>query len=119
MVRVGASKEIGKGPLGFAEISHANPEHDHKDRPAGDETRQIELGLAPQKAPTEAVDDPHRRVETVDEPPFLRNGGAGEAHRRGIEAKLQDEGNDVSEVPVFDVQSGEEQRRAQARQHRH
>jgi len=47
---------------------------------------------------------------------LLRDDVAAEAHGGDVEAELDDKGDDVAEIPVFDVQSGDPEPRAEAGQ---
>ena len=69
--------------------------------------------LAAKDRPAETVDDADHGVEGIEESPFFRNDAARKADRRDIEAKLDDEGNDVAEVAVFDVERGKPEAEAE------
>ena len=46
------------------------------------------------------------RIEGVQKTPLIRNDTRAEPNRRYVQAQLNNEGNDVAEVPVFDVERG-------------
>jgi len=66
----------------------------------------VQLRLT-QDTPAKPVDHAHHRVEVVPETVLFRHHVAAESHRRNVQAKLHDEGNDIPEVAVLDIQRGE------------
>src|ERR1019366_5607420 len=98
------SQEVRKCAFRFAEVPDAERQKGRYDAEAQEEARQIELALAAQQAPAEAVDHAHRRIQAVKHPPFFRDHGARIAHRRNIKAKLQYEGNDIPEGTILYVE---------------
>ena len=69
------------------------------------EAGQIKLALPSQNAPAKPIDDADDGVQGIQQAPLLRNDARAIADRRRIEAELNEERNDVAEVPVFDVQA--------------
>ena len=55
--------EIGEGALGTPEIGDAEPEEESDHDKAQQKARQIELALAAQETPAEAIDDADHRIE--------------------------------------------------------
>src|SRR6266851_5336640 len=101
------SDQIREARFGPAEAANAEPQEKRRDREACSETRQIELALPAEDAPAKPVDNPDHRVERIDKPPFLRHNVGAEPDRRDVEAELHDEGNNITEITVFDVKRGD------------
>ena len=64
----------------------------------------VQLSLSTQKGPAEAVDDSHHRIQRIQQSPLLRDDAAAESHGRDVHAKLDNEGDDIAEVAIFDIQ---------------
>src|ERR1039458_5900111 len=109
------SQEVRKRAFCFAEVPGAEHQEDRDDADAQGEPRQIELALATQQAPAEAIDHAHRRIKAVDHSPFFWDHSARKAHRRSIKAKLQNERNDMPEVTILYVERCDEERWAETR----
>src|SRR5262249_10217816 len=80
-------------------------------------TGEKKPALAAQKAPAKAVDHPDDGVQTIPEAPGIWHHRAGEPHGRDVEPELDDERDDVAEVTVLDVEGGDEEGGAEAREH--
>src|SRR5258708_40240245 len=100
------------------ESADTPPKEKRGDAQAGDEARPIERTIAAKQAPTKTVNNSDDGIEAVEQAPLLRHDGAGEANGRDIEAELQQEGNDVAEIAIFDVQRGDPEGWANAGQER-
>lgn len=99
------SNQVSKGLLGLAEDVNPEDEKSYGDPNGEKETWEVNLTLTSEQAPPKTVDYADHWVEAVEEPPLLGNDRAGEAHRRNIESKLDDEWNDIAEVAILDVES--------------
>src|SRR5438552_1038109 len=110
--------QIGEAAFSAPEIGDAEPQEQGHDAEAEEEPGCVEPALAPQHAPSKAVDDADHRVEAVPEAPGFGHDGARKSDRRDVEPELDDERNDVAEIAVFDVERGDQESRTEARQHR-
>ena len=108
------SDQIGEAFFRLAETADAEPQKKSGNGDAQRETRQIELALAAEDAPAEAVDDADHRIEGIEQPPLLRDDARAEADGRDIEPELHDERNDIAEIAVLDVERGDPQSRPDA-----
>jgi len=111
-----ALDQIGKGFFRFPEAGDAQVEGEGDDDQTEKEAGKVKGAVSAQEAPAEAVDYPHHGIDVVEEAPLFRDDVAAEADRRDIEAELDHEGDDIAEVPVFDVQGGDPQSGAEAGQ---
>ena len=87
-----------------AETGDAQPEEESDDSKAEHEAGQINRTVAAEDAPAEAVDDPHHGIEAVKQPPLLRNDLAAESNRRNIKTELHNKGDNIAEIPVFNIE---------------
>src|SRR5262249_32296561 len=74
------------------------------------------MALAAQEAPAKTINHSHYWVQAVPEAPYFGDHSGGEAHRGDIEPELDDEGDDVAEIAVLDIERREEEGGAEARQ---
>src|SRR5579864_2034783 len=111
------SDHVRKAALDAPEGADAEPQEEGGDGHAEQEARQIDRAVAADDAPAEAVDDADHRIEVVEQPPLFRDDRAGETDRRDIEAELQREGDDKTEVAIFYDDCRSPDRRPEARQH--
>ena len=70
---------------------------------ASKEAGNIELRLPAQQAPPKPINYPNHRVQRIDEPPFRRDDPRAEADWGGIKPELDDEGDHITEISVFNV----------------
>src|SRR6185312_10935611 len=77
--------------LDLAEIPQPGREQEGVDGERDAKARQVELGLAGEQRPAEAVDDPDHRIDRVEQPPGLADQRAAVADGRSVQADLQDE----------------------------
>src|ERR1700737_3740097 len=110
------SQEVRKRALRSAEVPGAEQQGDRDDAETQGEPRQIELALATQQAPAEAIDHAHHRIKAIKHPPFFRDHGARKAHRRNIQAKLQNERDDIPEVTILYVERCDVESRTETRE---
>src|SRR5262245_27827359 len=110
------SDQIGKTPLHLPEPGDAKPEKEGGDAGADEKAWPVELGLAPQKAPAETVDDGDHRIERIEQAPLRGHDAGAEADRRDIEAELHQERDHEAKIPEFDVERRDPERRTKARQ---
>jgi len=108
------SDEIREALFHLAELADAKPQEKDDDAPAQDEAGQVKIGFTAEDGPAESVDNAHDRVDRVQQAPLFGHDGGAEAHRRDVQAELDDEGDDVAEVSVLDVERGNPQPRSQA-----
>src|SRR5262245_13462876 len=108
--------QVGKAPFHFPEPGDAKPEEEGSDADAEEKAWPIELGLAPQKATAEAVDDGDHWIERIEQAPLRGHEAGAKADRRDIEAELHQEWNHKTEIPVLDIERGDPERRAEARE---
>jgi len=97
-------------------MRYAQPEEKGDNGQTQQEAGQVKGAVAAEDAPPEAVDDTHHGIEAVEEPPFLRDHSAAEADRGDIEPELHHKGDDIAEIPVFDVQGRNPEARSQTGQ---
>src|SRR5438270_4691666 len=76
------------------------------------------MAFTTEHAPAETVDDTDHRIERIRKSPLLWNDAGAKPHRRDIEAQLDNEWNDVTEIPVFDVERRDPHPDAEARDER-
>ena len=108
--------QIGKGFFRFPEAGDAQVKEDGNDDQAEEKAGEVEGAVSAEETPAEAVDNPHHGIEAVEEAPLFRDDVAAEAHGGDVEAELDDEGDDVAEIPIFDVEGGDPESRAEAGQ---
>ena len=107
------SDDVGEGFFGLTEVVMAPGEHSEDEDAGAGEGGPMDLGLIAEEAPAKAVDDADHGVEGVGEFDPVGEGGAGvdaiggEEDGGAVGAELEDEGDDVHEVAVFDVEGGE------------
>ena len=98
------SDQIGKALFHFPELADAQPQEKAGDAEAEPEAGPIELAFAAEQAPAKPVDDADHRIEGISKTPLIRDDARAEPDRRHIEAQLHDERNDVTEIPILDVE---------------
>lgn len=108
------SNEIGEAFFHFPELADAEPEEKGGDAEAAVKSWPINPAFPAKDAPAEAINHADHGVQAVEEPPLFGHDGAAEADRRYIEPELDDEGDDVFEVAVFDIEGRDPERGAKA-----
>src|SRR5439155_8570999 len=112
------SNQIRKGSLSTPEIGDSDPKKDRDNSQAHEQTRHIELTLAAEKTPTEAIDNADDGIEAIPESPLLGDHCARKTYRRHVQAHLDDERNNVAKVAVLHIQSGDQECRPETCKHR-
>src|SRR3984893_11265185 len=100
----GISDQIGETFFHFPELADTKPEKKPGDTEAEHKTGPIDLAFAAKDTPAEAVNDPDHRIERIGEPPLVRDNPGAVSDRRDVEPELNDEWDDITEIPVFDVE---------------
>jgi len=112
----GCLDQIGEGLFRSPETGDAQVEEDGDDGQTEEKTGEIEGAVPAEEAPAEPVDNSDHGIEAVEEAPLLRDDITAESDGGDVEAELDDKGDDVAEIPVFDVESGDPESRAEAGQ---
>src|SRR4051812_3056638 len=100
----GRSEQIDKALLHLPELPNTQPHKEAGGTEAKREARQIELALTAEQAPAKSIDHAHKWIEGVNQTPLIRDEVRAEADRRYIKPQLHDERNDVTEIPILDVE---------------
>src|SRR5262249_54017703 len=117
-ILVGGSHQIRESLFHFSELMNTKPQKEYRDPNAQQETRQINLTLPAQKTPPKSINNTDHGVQGMQDAPLVRNDAGAVTDRRRIEAELNQEWDDISDVPVFHVQRGKPKAGAQAREQR-
>src|SRR3954469_8090185 len=115
MTMSGISDQIGEAFFCSAKLADAKPQKENRYEKAQTEARPIEAALTAEQAPTKTINHANHGIERIEKPPFLRHDIGAKANRRDVKAKLHDERNDVTEVPIFYVERGNPDPNAEAR----
>src|ERR1700682_757590 len=104
------SDQVREAIFHLPKAMDAEPNKKRGDTGARRQAGQAEVALPAQDAPAKAIDDSHHRIEGIHQTPRLGDDARAKADRRNVEAELHDERDDISEIPVLDVEGGDPQR---------
>src|SRR5262249_53519769 len=110
------SHQVSKLVFHFSKLANTKPKKECGDENTQQKAGQIKLTLPAQYAPAKSVDDPDHGVQRIQETPLVRNDAGAVTDRRRIEAELNQEWDDIADVPIFHVQSSKPKAGAQARE---
>src|SRR6266478_130213 len=117
ILRVG-SHQICKTFFHLPKLANSQPDKESRDTDAQQESGQIKPGLSTQYAPAKPVDHTDHGVQGIKQTPLLWNDVRTIANWRHVQSKLNEERNDVSDVPVLNIQRGEPNARTKTREQR-
>src|ERR1700728_1109728 len=99
--------DIRKVALHLPEIPDAGEIEQRCDRNRIRNVGPPDHAVTAKQRPAETVDHANHRIEREQETPLGRDHGAAEAYGRDVKPELHHKRDDVTEIPVFDVQSAE------------
>ena len=101
------SDQVGETLFDLAKLADAEPGEEQSDAPTEPETVAVERRFAADNDPAKAVDNADHGVEGVEVLSLFRNDLGTEAERGDVKPELDDEGVDVTEIAVFDVEGSD------------
>jgi len=106
---------IRESLLGLAKIPDAANAQREGNADTDEKARRPDAALTAEQGPAESVDDAYHGVKRVKQPPPGGNHAAAEADGGNVKAELNDEGDNVTEIAVLDIQRGKPEPHAERR----
>src|SRR5438132_10565451 len=101
------SDQARKALLHLPEPLDSEPQEKSGHPDAHRQSRHVELALPAQDAPPEPVYDAHHGIKRVQQTPLFGHHIRTKPDRRDIKPELNDKRNDISKIPIFNVEGGD------------
>src|SRR5262249_49494261 len=111
VVQSSSSDQVRKTLLHHSKSTDAEPQKKGRHADTHSHAWRIKFVLSTQDAPAKPINDPHHRIEGIQQTPLLWHHTRTEADRRHVQPKLHDERDDVAEIPILDIETSDPQRR--------